>query len=466
VRSIAVVMLLALAALPPGPAAAQTRQPLDIKTFARVGAPGQPEAIAVARDGTVYVGTNQQQRGDTAAPSKIFAYSPAGQLVREYVVEGQDLSVPHGIQGIALDADGIIYALDRTEARDRVFTLDPSTGEQADYAEFRDVPPCPPTGPNGDCAATMATDSGAGPNFPAFGPDGSLYVTDIEQALIWKVPRGGGRPEVFFTDGRLESVFGPNGIQMMGDGRTLMFASTAQSPSAGNPAVGRLWKLPIRPGGRAGELESFWESQPVDGPDGFAIARSGKVYVALAGASKLVVLSAAGEEIARIPGAGQQTDPPFDGPASVAFAGESALVTNQSFPAGNPDNWAVFDVFTGEPGLPLFRPEVSGGPAPPPGLFYNVHLRLVYERGRDRAGRRCAIGRIRATVKGIDRRYVSRATFRFDGRRVAVDRRAPFTAIVRRPRSGPARRHRVVARVKLAAGADVLKRRVRTCARG
>jgi sugar lactone lactonase YvrE len=458
-RSIAVVLLLALAALAPGPVAAQTRQPLDIKTFARVGAPGQPEAIAVARDGTVYVGTNQQQRGDTAAPSKIFAYSPAGELVREYVVAGQDLSVPHGIQGIALDADGILYALDRTEARDRVFTLDPSTGEQNDYAEFRDVPQCPPTGPDGDCSATMA-DMGAGPNFPAFGPDGSLYVTDIEQALIWKVPRGGGRPEVFFTDARLESVFGPNGIQMMGDGRTLMFAATAQSPSAGNPAVGRLWKLPIRPDGRAGELESFWESQPVDGPDGFAIARSGKVYVALAGASKLVVLSAAGEEIARIPGTGQQTDPPFDGPASVAFAGESALVTNQSFPAGNPDHWAVFDVFAGEPGLRLFRPEVSGGPAP----RGRLRLRAVFERGRDRAGRTCALGRTLAKVLGSGGRGVRSVEFRLDGRRVRVDRRAPFQTVVRRPRRAGA--HRLVARVKLTGRTRVLKRRVRTCARG
>ena len=449
--------LLLLVASAVAPAFAQDRPRLDVDVFARVGSPGQPEAIAVAPNGTVYVGTNQQQRGDSELPSRIFAYSPRGELVREYVVSGQNLEEPHGIQGLALDRDGVLYALDRA-ARARVFTLDPRTGEQRDYAEFRDVPRCPPAGPDGNCSATVL-DNGPGPNFPAFGPDGSLYVTDIDQALIWRVPKGGGQPEVFFTDSRLENVFGPNGIQMMGDGRTLMFAVTAQSPSAGNPAIGRLWKLPIGPDGKAGELEPFWESEPVDGPDGFAIAQSGNVYVALAGASKLVQVSPAGEEVARIPE--QQTDPPFDGPASVAFSGESVLVTNQSYPAGDPDHWVVFDVFTGEPGLPLFRPRIAARPR-----RARLSLGLVYERGRDAAGRRCAVGRVRAWIGGFGLHRVRHVTFRFDGRRVERDRHRPFTAIVRRRRQQRAGRHRVAAKVALEGGSTRrLARRVRVCPR-
>ena len=453
VRAALALLALASAATP---AAAQERERFDVDVFARVGSPGQPEAIAVARDGTVYVGTNQQQRGDRELPSRIFAYSPQGELVREYVVEGQNLDEPHGIQGLALDADGILYALDRA-ARARVFTLDPRTGKQRDYSEFHDVAPCPASGPKRDCSATML-DNGPGPNFPAFGPDGSLYVTDIDQALIWRVPRGGGRPEVFFTDPRLENIFGPNGIQMMGDGRTLMFAVTAQSPAAGNPTIGRLWKLPIGPDGRPGELEPFWESMPADGPDGFAVAQSGNVYVALAGASKLVQVSPQGEEVARIPE--QETDPPFDGPASVAFSGRSVLVTNQSYPAGNPEHWVVFDVFTGEPGMPLFRPRVVQRPA-----ARSLRLGLVYERGRDRRGRRCAVGRVKAWIAGPTRR-VRAVTFRFDGLRVKRDRRRPFSAIVRGRRHERAGRFRVSARVVTTAGTRrTLARRVRTCPR-
>jgi sugar lactone lactonase YvrE len=382
-------LALSLLALAPAPAAAQgDREPLDIRVFARVPNPGQPEAIAVDLDGTVYVGTNQQQRGDSDAPSKVFAYSPSGTLLREYVVEGQDLDEPHGIQGLALDADGLLYALDRA-ADPRVITLDPETGEQRDYARFRDVPSCTLSGASNDCSDTIG-DMESGPNTAAFDPDGSLYVTDIDQALIWRVPPGGGRPEVFFTDPRLENLFGPNGIQFMADGRTLLFAVTAQSPAAGNPTEGRLFTLPVKPDGSPGELGEFYRSRPFDGPDGFAIARSGNVYLAFAGANQLALISPTGEELARVPDPieNQQMDPPFDGPASVAFLGTSVLVTNQSFPAGNPDHWAVFDVFAGERGLPLFRPAVSepGPGGPPDGQDGGDGEANGEERDRDAAG--------------------------------------------------------------------------------
>ena len=359
-RCAAFGLIALLSLLSAAPAAAQDgREPLDIRLFTRVGDPGQPEAIAVAREGTVYVGTNQQQRGDTDAPSKVFAYSPQGELIREYVIEGQDLDEPHGIQGLAIDADGLLYALDRA-AHPRVLILDPKTGSQRDYAHFRDVPSCTAAGRTANCSDTVG-DMESAPNFPAFAPDGNLYVTDINQALIWRVPKGGGRPEVFFTDQRLENLFGPNGIQLMDGGRTIMFALTARSPAAGNPTEGGLFTLPIQDDGSPGELEELWRSQPFDGPDGFAIARSGNVYLALAGASQLAKISSSGETLARVPDPieNAQMDPPFDGPASVAFLGQSVLVTNQSFPAGNPDHWAVFDVFAGEEGLPLFRPQIA-----------------------------------------------------------------------------------------------------------
>ena len=321
----------------------------------------------MARDGTVYVGTNQQERGDSAAPSKVFAYSSQGELIREYVIEGQDLDEPHGIQGLAIDADGLLYALDRA-AHPRVLILDPETGSQRDYAHFRDVPSCTAAGRTDNCSDTVG-DMESAPNFPAFAPDGSLYVTDINQALIWRVPKGGGRPEVFFTDQRLENLFGPNGIQLTDGGRTIMFALTARSPAAGNPTEGGLFTLPIEGDGRPGELEELWRSRPFDGPDGFAIARSGNVYLALAGASQLAKISPTGETLARVPDPieNAQMDPPFDGPASVAFLGQSVLVTNQSFPAGDPEHWAVFDVFTGEEGLPLFRPRIASAQEDEPG---------------------------------------------------------------------------------------------------
>jgi sugar lactone lactonase YvrE len=366
--------LLVLAALAL-PVPAQARERFDVQVFAKIGAPGQPEPIAIGPDGRVYVATNQQGKGDTGAPSVVFAFDQAGKLVREYEVKGQPLGEEHGIQGLAFDANGLLYVLDRS-ADPRLIVLDPATGTQRRYASFADVPPCPaPMG--APCSATV-TDADSGPDYVTFAANGDAYVTDIDQASIWKVPRGGGDAQLWFTDARLESVYGPNGIQFLADGRTLLFANTASNPNAGNSLTGRLYKLPVRPDGKPGELEQLWESRPADAPDGFALARSGNIYLALAGSSQMVLVSPTGEELDRAPASpaeNQAQEVPFDGPASVAFLGERLLVTNQSPIAGDPASWAVLDVFAGERGLPLNRP-----------LLSKPQLRLRVSRRRGPAG--------------------------------------------------------------------------------
>ena len=120
--------------------------------------------------------------------------------MREYEIEGQPLEENHGIQGLAFDRDGLLYALDRS-ADPRVLVLDPATGRQRVYARFRDVPPCSGE-PDGECSATRL-DGPAGPDYATFAPNGDLYVTDIDQALIWRVPKGGGRADIWLTDPRL-----------------------------------------------------------------------------------------------------------------------------------------------------------------------------------------------------------------------------------------------------------------------
>jgi sugar lactone lactonase YvrE len=455
---------LALAlAFPPGALAQAARPRLDFRVFARVPNPGQPEAIGVAADGTVYVGTHQQGRGPGAAlPSRVFAYSRSGALRRSYELRGQKLDEDHGIQGLAIDGDGLLYLLDRSSTP-RVVVLDPRTGAQRDYARFRDVPGCMSAGRMTDCSATVGN-AEAVPNTAAFGPDGSLYVTDIEQALIWRIPRGGGRMEVFFTHPRLENLFGPNGIQVLGDGRTLMFALTAQSPGFGNPSEGGLFTLPIRSDGRPGELRELWHSRPLDGPDGFAVARSGNVYLALAGASQFVQISPAGQEVARLPDpvANRGMSPRWDGPASVAFLGQSVLVTNQTFPVADPASWVVWDVHTGESGLPLFRPRIGTGSA---GRRPRLSLLLSFRTVRDRGGDRCAVGNIRAAVRGADRAAVVRADFYRGVLRIVRDSRPPFSAMVFRPHRAPTRNRLIRVRVRLNDGRQrTLKMRVRTCA--
>jgi hypothetical protein len=59
------------------------------------------------------------------------------------------------------------------------------------------------------------------------------------------------------------------------------------------------------------------------------------------------------------PEANQREEIPVDAPGSLAFLGERVLVSNHSALRGDPDSWAILDVFAGEPGLALHYPRIS-----------------------------------------------------------------------------------------------------------
>src|SRR4051794_21963276 len=92
---------------PPAQAADRTKG--DTKLFAPVGSPGAPAPVVIAPDGTVYTATLNAEGGDTAAPSKIFAFTADGKPKRDYAIEGQPLSAQHGLTGMAMDAAGFLY---------------------------------------------------------------------------------------------------------------------------------------------------------------------------------------------------------------------------------------------------------------------------------------------------------------------------------------------------------------------
>jgi SMP-30/Gluconolactonase/LRE-like region len=437
VRRRVLIALALIASASAAPAAAQEqREPLDIRVFAKIGPPGQPEPVAIGPDDRVYVGTNQLGHGDRDAPSKVFAFGLDGTLVREYVVEGQPLEQNHGIQGLAFDANGLLYALDRS-ADPRVLVLDPATGEQRRYASFRDVPPCSGP-PDGTCSATRL-DGPAGPDYSTFAPNGDLFVTDVDQGLIWKVPKGGGDAQVWLTDPRMESLYGPNGIQFMADERTLLFANTASNPGAGNATTGRLYTVPVNPDGTPGEMRQVWESRPLDAPDGIAIARSGNVYVALAGANQVLKLGPDYKELARAPrdpAANEREEVPLDGPGSLAFLGDRLLVSNHSPIRGDEDSWAILDVFAGEAGLPLHHPLIE-----PPRL--RLDARWVASKSRRRLRVRARVTRTLASsvlpVDGVTVRGPGRARGRTNAEGVAtlrVSRRVRRPFAVRAAKAG------------------------------
>lgn len=367
----AALALMATAALlaAASPAAAQQRPKWDTRVFALVPTPGFPALAFVHPNGRVYEGTYDNPSG-SPLPSRVLEYSGDGTFLRSWTVPGQDLAGAHGVQVAASDAYGRLVLLDQNPAR--VLLLDTRTAEMTTYSTFADLPTCSDPTSNGDgTCSPAAQDLAPFPDYAAWGTDGSLYVTDYQQAVVWRVPPGGGKAAVWLSDRRLDgNMFGTAGIALMADRKTLL-VSQASSAGAGEPnqSTGKLYEVPIQPDGKPGPMKKIWESLPAEAPDGFAIAKSGNVYLALAGpTNQLVEVGPDGHEVARFPSTPFSGDNgssvPFDTVSSAMFLGTRLLVANQSYEAGDATHQAILDVEAGEEGLGQYVPPNAGPPAP------------------------------------------------------------------------------------------------------
>lgn len=358
-RALALTALLVLALC----GTASARAKWDTQILAQVPTPGFPADSLVKPDGRIYVGTYENPSGDKL-PSRVLEFEPGGSLGRSWVMTGQNLSASHGVQVAARYPDGRLVLLDHNPPR--ALILDPRSGSDLQpFATFADVPTCgvPP------CSKTV-TDNTPQPDYAAWGPDGSLYVTDYTQGIIWKVPPQGGKAQIWLTNPALDGgMFGTAGIVLLPDHKTFLISQgSSESMVNGNPATGRLYKVSILPDGRPGPPEQLWESGPAEAPDGFAVAQSGNVYMALVGpgTNQLVEISPTGQELARFPSdksGANGTSVPFDEPSSVQFDGTSLIVTNLAYASGDASHQVLFDVESGEPGMPIFVPP---GAKPPP----------------------------------------------------------------------------------------------------
>lgn len=358
-RTLVAVLTAAIAA---GAAGAGTRPIGDTRVFAAVPEPGMPEGIVV-RDGVVYVSTHTSVRGNAGGPpSRIFRYDLAsGELLGSITIAGQNLAATHGVLAMAFDAGGRLYVVDRNPGRVVRFDLATDPPTQQTYTTIPDLPACGVDPYASDCSPTTLSQATFA-DYIAFGPDGSMFVTDLEAATIFRVPAGGGDAEIWFQDARFDGIFGLNGIAVDAAGTKVYFAMTG-SQQPGTLAQGVIYTLPITDAPSAADLQVFHVfPEPAAGPDGIAFGAEGRLFVALAGLSQVAILEPDGTQVARFPDpvTNQMQPVPYDLPASVAFDGAgSLLVTNQSFFTATESHWVVFDVWVADVGLPLREPSIG-----------------------------------------------------------------------------------------------------------
>ncbi len=329
--------LVALLVLALAPASAQTLG--DSTVVAPVPFPGFPEGIAT-RGNRFYV-SGPAMLGQPLGSAYVDAYDiRTGALEATYPITITNPFVGMSAASCAaFGPDGKLYVI---EPFIGVIQMSLTPGNsQSVYAAFT------PTGPS------LLNDL-------AFDAAGNLYVTDSFAATIYRIPPGGGAPSVWFTDPRLAGdpavPFGVNGIRIDKDSQTLYVSVTAENGTLD----GVIYRMPVVASPGPGDLQEFHRYQFVPfptelpGPDGIAFGKSGKLYVALAGSSKISVLRPDGSQEALYTGPAGAV--PWANPANIAFNDHtrSLLVTNHaSLVPYDPSLFVVFDVFVDDKGQPL-----------------------------------------------------------------------------------------------------------------
>ena len=337
-----------------GVAAGQGPEYGDAAVHAKVPTPpGYPEGIAVIGNRMVVAGP--ATFGTTGkGPSEVLVYNKTtGALVKSYPIKGENLLAEHANSSLAIDGKGRIYVLNTQLGIVRL-SFD---GTQKSYSKpFPDLPPCL-LAPAGTPCSPTAVDTPPLPNDIAFDEAGNAYVSDSMQATIWRVPAGGGEPQIWFQDERLASAYiGVNGLRLDPSRKYVYF-----TVSADLLGQGWVYKLPVD-SPNLGDLEVVHHYALAELPDGIAFGENGSLYVALAAPyqSGISVLRADdGTEEARFSNPQGSPISPYDSPANIAFDGEgSILVTNHAFATGGllPEQFSVLKVWVKDGGSPLAKP--------------------------------------------------------------------------------------------------------------
>jgi sugar lactone lactonase YvrE len=331
-----------------------------VNVLAPVPAPGDP-ALPFVWGGQIYEGTYTSSTG-SSAHSHIFTFSPTGQLVNDRTISDQPLE-PYGVQVATADAAGDLVVLDDTSGR--VLLMNPGTGATTLYATIPDIPLCSDAGASSECSDAL-TEETPEPDYAAWGPDGSLYITDYQQAVIWRIPPHGGTPEIWLGGAQLDGeLFGTAGIWMEPDHRTLLFDQASNLGGATNPVTGKLYSVQIQASGAPGTPKLLWTSAAGALPDGFGVAKSGDIYMAQIGptGNDIIELSPAGRPITSFGTVGTGTNAsaiPFDEPSGVAYFDDDLIIANQSYLTGDTAHMALLALGTGELGQRVYIPADAG----------------------------------------------------------------------------------------------------------
>jgi len=176
-------------------------------------------------------------------------------------------------------------------------------------------------------AQTFATGT-AGANGIVFDRQGNLFVSGGASGIVYRVgPNGGAaQPAVqidkhsrTLPDGKAQQATVANGLELDSKG-VLHVADTAR---------GAIWKVVIGADGKGGKPTLLAQNPLLEGADGLAFDRSGRIWVAANERNAIVRITPDGQvqEIAKNGSSG-----PLEFPAAIVFVGDTAYIANYDTP--------------------------------------------------------------------------------------------------------------------------------------
>ena len=261
------------------------------------------ESIAADRNGMLYVAdriSGNVMRVDPKAPT------PVPVVVAR--IEPRDLQgrrVNADASGMAFDAEGNLYI---------------ASGPFGEVVRVRaaDLDPAKP-----GLAQTWATGT-PGANGVAFDARGNLFVSGGASGVVFRIAAGGGvaqpaaQIERFvrtLPDGKTQQPIVANGLAFDAQG-VLHVADSAR---------GALWKVALGADGKAAASVMLVQNALLEGADGMAFDRAGRLWVASNENNAVVTVTPAGavQTVARNGSAG-----PLEFPSAIVFVGDRAYVSN------------------------------------------------------------------------------------------------------------------------------------------
>jgi sugar lactone lactonase YvrE len=172
-------------------------------------------------------------------------------------------------------------------------------------------------------AETFATGA-EGANGITFDKQGNLYIAGGRNGKIYRVGSGGGSAQVVaeiatFTrtlpDGKTQQTIVANGVAFDAKG-VLHVTDTAR---------GAIWKIAVGKDGKAAKPQMLAENPLLEGADGLAFDKTGKLWVVANERNALVSVTADGkvEEASKNSGKG-----PLEFPSAIVFVGNTAYISN------------------------------------------------------------------------------------------------------------------------------------------